>query len=84
MPLIDEEGNLLGVVNVVDVLVVLLALAILIAGITVVTDAGDSSDVDDSNGPTSQSIAIDIDHRSVEPVAHSGVSTPLAVHMIPQ
>ena len=83
MPLIDEKGNLFGIVNIVDVLVVLLVLAVLIAGIAVVTDTGDSSDVDDSNGPTTQTIAVDIANQSLESVARTGVPTPSAGYMIP-
>lgn len=40
--LIDDEGNLFGLVNVVDALVVLLVLAVLVAGIGLVLGGGDS------------------------------------------
>ncbi|WP_049924718.1 DUF4330 family protein [Halopiger djelfimassiliensis] len=41
MPLIDENGNLFGLVNVIDALVVVLGLAVLVAGIAVVSSVGD-------------------------------------------
>lgn len=44
MELIDEEGNLLGVVNVIDALTVLLLLAVVIAGATFVGVFGDASE----------------------------------------
>lgn len=40
--LIDDEGNLLGVVNVVDALVLLFVLAVLVAGVGLVLGGGDS------------------------------------------
>ncbi|APW98849.1 hypothetical protein CHINAEXTREME_14120 [Halobiforma lacisalsi AJ5] len=47
MELIDEEGNLLGVVNVIDALVVLLLLAVVVAGVALVTGGQDRTrDVD--------------------------------------
>ncbi|PSP82755.1 hypothetical protein BRC96_11140 [Halobacteriales archaeon QS_6_64_34] len=39
--LIDDEGNLLGVINVVDALVLLLVLAVLVAGVGLVFGGGD-------------------------------------------
>ena len=41
--LIDDEGNLLGVVNVVDALVVLLVVAVAIAGVALVLGGGDDT-----------------------------------------
>ena len=41
MPLIDDEGNLFGVVNVIDALAVVLLLAVVVAGIAIVTSGGD-------------------------------------------
>ncbi|SEV81837.1 DUF4330 domain-containing protein [Natrinema salifodinae] len=43
MPLIDDEGNLFGVVNVIDALAVCLVLAVLVAGIAVVGVLGDGT-----------------------------------------
>lgn len=40
MQLIDEDGNLLGVVNVIDALVVLVLLAVLVAGVALVSSGG--------------------------------------------
>ena len=42
MPLIDDEGNLLGIVNVIDVFVVGLLLAVVVAGVVIVSSGGDS------------------------------------------
>ncbi len=44
MELIDEEGNLFGVVNIIDALVVLVLLAVLVAGAALVMNAGDEPD----------------------------------------
>jgi hypothetical protein len=44
--LIDDEGNLLGVVNVVDALVVLFVLAILLAGAVLVLTSGEDTGSD--------------------------------------
>ncbi|QLK26832.1 DUF4330 domain-containing protein [Natrinema zhouii] len=43
MPLIDDEGNLFGVVNVIDALAVVLLLAVIVAGITFVGVLGSDS-----------------------------------------
>ncbi|SEP69392.1 DUF4330 domain-containing protein [Natrinema salaciae] len=43
MPLIDDEGNLFGVVNVIDALAVCLVVAVLIAGVAVVGVLGDGN-----------------------------------------
>ena len=40
MPLIDEQGNLFGVVNVIDALALLLVVAVVIAGASLVTSTG--------------------------------------------
>ncbi|AHG01020.1 hypothetical protein HALLA_13330 [Halostagnicola larsenii XH-48] len=45
MPLIDDDGNLFGVVNVVDALVVLVLLAVLVAGAALVVNGGGSASV---------------------------------------
>lgn len=56
MPLIDDEGNLFGVVNVIDALAVCLVVAVLVAGVAVVGVLGGgngaaapASDADGSN-----------------------------------
>ena len=47
MELIDEEGNLFGVVNVIDALVVLVLVAVLVAGVALVTgDKGTAASSD--------------------------------------
>jgi len=43
MPLIDDEGNLFGVVNVIDALAVCLVIAVLVAGVAVVGVLGDGN-----------------------------------------
>ncbi|MDF9745876.1 DUF4330 domain-containing protein [Natrinema salsiterrestre] len=58
MPLIDDEGNLFGVVNVIDALAVCLVVAVLIAGVAVVGVLGGESaepemDSGDSNNTVS-------------------------------
>lgn len=53
MPLIDDEGNLFGVVNVVDALVVCLVLAVAVAGIAVVGVLGTGTIAPDADGPQS-------------------------------
>ncbi|MDJ1431967.1 DUF4330 family protein [Halostagnicola sp. A-GB9-2] len=51
MTVIDEDGNLFGVVNVVDALAIVLVLAVLVAGVAVVgvLGIGDSSEPDESS-----------------------------------
>jgi len=44
--LIDEEGNLFGVVNVIDALVVLVLVAVLVAGVALVTGNSDPAETD--------------------------------------
>ena len=44
MTIIDDEGNLFGVVNVIDALVILMVLAVGVAGIALVAAGGDESD----------------------------------------
>jgi len=49
MPLIDEEGNLFGVLNVIDALVVLVLVAVVVAGVAVVGGlGGGNGEADDS------------------------------------
>ncbi|MFC6757168.1 MULTISPECIES: DUF4330 family protein [Haloarcula] len=48
--LIDDEGNLFGVVNVVDALVVLLVLAVAVAGIGLVLSGGEQTDAGPETG----------------------------------
>lgn len=43
VPMIDDEGNLFGVINVIDALVVLFVIAIVVAGIAVVSSSGDET-----------------------------------------
>jgi hypothetical protein len=51
--IIDDEGNLLGVINIVDALVIVFVLAVLIAGISLVlTDTEDSSSSSPARGTT--------------------------------
>ncbi|AEH36956.1 DUF4330 family protein [Halopiger xanaduensis] len=67
MELIDEKGNLFGVVNVIDALVVLLVLAVGIAGIAVVGVLGPGDDTTDGdNGPSIETryATIDLDTQS--------------------
>ena len=52
---LDEEGNLFGVVNVIDALVVLLVVAVLVAGASLVLGT-------DSTGPDKK--AIDVEYKS--------------------
>lgn len=47
MKLIDDEGNLFGVVNVIDALVILMMLAVGVAGIALVAAGGDEPDEPD-------------------------------------
>jgi hypothetical protein len=55
MEVLDEEGNLFGLINVIDALTVLLVLAVVAAGITLVTsDSGDE-------GPTIESTYVTLD-----------------------
>lgn len=56
MELLDEEGNLFGVVNVIDALVVLFVLAVIAAGAALVfgDDGGDA-------GPTVESTHVPLD-----------------------
>ncbi|SET50747.1 DUF4330 domain-containing protein [Natrinema hispanicum] len=64
MPLIDDEGNLFGVVNVIDALAVCLVIAVLVAGVAVVGVLGDGNGAaepetagNESNAtPTNQSV----------------------------
>ncbi len=49
MPLIDDDGNLFGVVNVIDALVVVVLLAVLVAGVAVISGLGGSDDVDEED-----------------------------------
>lgn len=52
MELIDEEGNLFGIVNVIDALVVLVLVAVLVAGVALVTGGSDPAETDAaSEGP---------------------------------
>ena len=52
MELIDEEGNLFGIVNVIDALVVLVLVAVLVAGVALVTGGSDPAEPDAaSEGP---------------------------------
>ncbi|MFA9417885.1 DUF4330 family protein [Natrinema sp. HArc-T2] len=55
MPLIDDEGNLFGVVNVVDALAVCLVLAVLVAGVAVVGVLGDGNETAASDDPENDS-----------------------------
>lgn len=50
MELIDENGNLFGVVNVIDALVVLVLVAVVVAGVAFVTMGGDAGDDTGSGG----------------------------------
>ncbi|EMA22373.1 DUF4330 family protein [Haloarcula argentinensis] len=55
--IIDDEGNLFGVINIIDALVVVLALTVLIAGIgLVLMDDGESS-----SAPTTETTNVTID-----------------------
>ncbi|EMA47126.1 DUF4330 family protein [Halobiforma nitratireducens] len=51
MELIDEDGNLFGVVNVIDALVVLLLLAVVVAGVALVT-GGEPNETATEDGET--------------------------------
>ncbi|RKD98084.1 DUF4330 family protein [Halopiger aswanensis] len=62
MELIDEKGNLFGVVNVIDALVVLLVLAVGVAGIAVVGVLGPGDDTTDGDdGPPTETRYATID-----------------------
>ncbi|GCF13270.1 hypothetical protein Harman_12050 [Haloarcula mannanilytica] len=50
--IIDDEGNLFGVVNIVDALVVVLVLAVIVAGVSLVLTAGSDSDSSATEGTT--------------------------------
>ncbi|ELY97266.1 hypothetical protein C482_13570 [Natrialba chahannaoensis JCM 10990] len=50
MALIDEDGNIFGVVNIVDALVVLMLLAVVVAGVALVMGTGGESGAGDSAG----------------------------------
>jgi hypothetical protein len=50
--IIDEEGNLFGVVNIIDALVVLLVLAVVVAGVALVAGGGNNSDTTGGIGTT--------------------------------
>ncbi|APW98199.1 hypothetical protein CHINAEXTREME_10540 [Halobiforma lacisalsi AJ5] len=69
MPLIDEEGNLFGVVNVIDALVVLLVLAVVVAGVAVVgvlgsdEDQEPDSDVEPVEQPETKYLTLDLGHQ---------------------
>lgn len=55
MELLDDEGNLFGVVNVIDALVVLLVLAVVVAGAALVFGG------EESQGPTIESTHVTLD-----------------------
>ncbi|ELY95683.1 hypothetical protein C483_01019 [Natrialba hulunbeirensis JCM 10989] len=56
MALIDEDGNIFGVVNVVDALVILMVLAVVVAGAALVLGSGDEPATDESeSGPDGES-----------------------------
>lgn len=62
MPVIDDEGNLFGVVNVIDALAVLLVLAVVVAGVAfvgVLGEDGEEPDVDEPE-PDPQYVTIDL------------------------
>ncbi|NGM69109.1 DUF4330 domain-containing protein [Natronolimnobius sp. AArcel1] len=64
MELIDENGNLLGVVNVIDALVVLLVLAIGVAGIAVVTmGAPGPGDTESATETETQHVTLEADSQ---------------------
>lgn len=50
MDLIDDEGNLFGIVNIIDVLVVLFVVAIVVAGVALVLGADEAPGTDDDAG----------------------------------
>jgi len=52
MTLIDDEGNLFGVVNVIDALVILIVLAVGVAGIALVAAGGDGDEPDEPDMAT--------------------------------
>ncbi|WP_247001681.1 DUF4330 family protein [Halosolutus gelatinilyticus] len=60
MKLIDENGNLLGVVNVIDALAVVLLLAVIIAGFVVVMSGGDDPGAEPSGEPATRYATIDL------------------------
>ncbi|SDD59890.1 protein of unknown function [Natrinema hispanicum] len=55
MPLIDDEGNLFGVVNVIDALAVCLIIAVLVAGVAVVGVLGDGKGAADPETAANES-----------------------------
>ncbi|GAA0668872.1 DUF4330 family protein [Natronoarchaeum mannanilyticum] len=57
MKIIDEDGDLFGLVNVVDALVVLVVLAVAVAGATLVLGAG-SEPTDDTNSDTTPNTTV--------------------------
>lgn len=59
MELIDEEGNLFGVVNVIDALVVLMAVAVVGAGVAVLGHDSESA----TNSTTTQFVTIDLNEQ---------------------
>jgi len=59
---IDEEGNLFGVVNVIDALVVLLVVAVLGAGVSLVLGGPTPQDATGTDGPNRT--VVDVEYRS--------------------
>lgn len=57
-PLLDDDGNLFGVVNVIDALVVLLVLAVAVAGVALVFQSDDSEK--DSNPVSTTNVTLDL------------------------
>ena len=60
--IIDEDGNLFGVVNVIDALVVLLVVAVLGGGASLVLSSPTSQDTTEPDGPNLT--VVDIEYRS--------------------
>lgn len=72
MPIIDDEGRILGVVNVIDALVVLLLLSVVVAGVALVTQGGGS----ENQQPTTEHRYVTLDFGSQPAYVISALESP--------
>lgn len=80
MDIIDDEGNLFGLINIIDALVVLLVLSTVVAGIALVTEPDEQSapNATDTEEPSTEQPRLNVS-LTVESTVHPSVAETLRV-----
>jgi hypothetical protein len=72
--IIDEDGNLFGVVNIIDALVVLLVVAVLGGGVSLVLSSPTSQDTTEPDGPNLTVVDIEYQSANLQPYVVDAIS----------